>query len=503
MGSLVGDPDARGPIRQRVLLIYANREREPWPVMPIGLSFVAAALKARGHEVSILDLVFCDDWPARIGASIDKHQPQIVGIGIRNIDNVDWSDHRNYLEDIRDGVVAPVRAATQVPIVVGGAAVNIMPHRVLEYLEADFVVHGDGEEASCELFEAYASGRSTHDIRGVIARGDAGGDAGVEPRRVERLAAVHRPRIYSWVDLKPYLRAGTPYPVQTKRGCALDCSFCVYGAIEGSRYRLHTPTAVADEIEGAHHRGVRSFEFTDSMFNIPIQHAIDVCREIAARDLAVRLNTTGVHPVFFTPELMEAMERAGFEEFSFAPDSASPAVLADLGKGFSTQHELIRAAELVRASRLKVMWWFSFGLPGETEETVNETLSFVRDHVRPTDLAFCTVGLRILPKTRLARIAIEEGRLDPDHDMIDAVFYEPEGISLEQILERLLVATTELPNLVLNSEARSFPLLIRIGSVIKRLTRHRKPLWAPIPMANRMRNLGRRALGAVSRGPLG
>ena len=63
MGSVTGDPDACGPIRQRVLLIYANGEREPWPVMPIGLSFVAAALQARGHDVWILDLVFCDDWP--------------------------------------------------------------------------------------------------------------------------------------------------------------------------------------------------------------------------------------------------------------------------------------------------------------------------------------------------------------------------------------------------------------------------------------------------------
>jgi hypothetical protein len=501
MDSVTGDPDACGPIRQRVLLIYANGEREPWPVMPIGMSFVAAALHARGHDVWILDLVFCADWPARIRASIEEHQPQLVGIGIRNIDNVDWSDHRSYLGDIRDRVVAPIRSATQAPIVVGGAAVNIMPRRVLEYLDADYVVHGDGEEASCELVEACGAGRSTHDLRGVIARGDSEA-VRAEPRRVERLAAVHRPKIYSWVDTKPYLRAGTPYPVQTKRGCALDCSFCVYGVIEGSRYRLHTPTAVADEIEGACHRGVRSFEFTDSMFNIPIQHAVDVCREISARDLDVRLNTTGVHPVFFTPELMEAMESAGFEEFSFAPDSASPTVLADLGKGFSSQAELIRAAELVRSSRLKVMWWFSFGLPGETLETVNETLAFVREHLRPTDLAFCTVGLRILPGTRLERVAIQEGRLDPGHDMIEAVFYEPEGISLEQIQERLVAATNELPNLVLNSEARSFPLVIRIGAVIKRLTGHRKPLWAPIPMANRMRNLGRRALGAVSRGLL-
>jgi radical SAM superfamily enzyme YgiQ (UPF0313 family) len=283
--------------------------------------------------------------------------------------------------------------------------------------------------------------------------------------------------------------------VQTKRGCALDCSFCVYGRIEGRRYRLHDPVAIADEIQGAVEDGIWLFEFTDSLFNVPLEHAVAVCASIAGRRLGVSLNTSGVHPAFFTRELAEAMERAGFEELSFAPDSASPTVLSRLGKGFATQDPLVRAAELARSTPMKIVWWFSFGLPGENRETVDETLRFVRDHVRPNDLALCTVGLRILPGTRLEAIAREEGQLEPDHDLLRAVYYQPSGIALEEIQARLTAAAEEMPNVVLNSETRSFPVLIVLGSFIKRWTRHRQPLWAGIPHLNRVRRRVRGLFG--------
>ncbi len=478
---------------RRVLLVYANGEREPWPVMPVGLGFVARALEARGHRVRVVDLVFEDDWPAAVRRAVRDHDPQLIGVGIRNIDNCDWHDHRGYLDRIREQVVEPTREAVLSPIVVGGAAVNIAPRRVLDFLGADAAVHGDGEEAFCELVEEYGSGREPAGVVGVLVRHRGGERGSGDARRVEPLTSARQPELFRWVDPRPYIRAGTPYPVQTKRGCALDCSFCVYGAIEGSRYRLHDPEAVADEIEGGYHHGFRSFEFTDSMFNIPIEHAVAVCRAVAARGLRIGLNTSGVHPGAFTPELLRAMEAAGFEEFSFAPDSASPAVLASLGKGFDSQEPLIRAAGLVKSTRLKVVWWFSFGLPGETAETVAETLAFVRHHVRPSDLALCTVGLRILPGTRLETIAIEEGSLEPDHDPLEAAYYEPTAISLEEILRSLEVASAGLPNLLLNSDTRAFPLIVRLGNLIKRVTRHRQPVWAPIPIVNRVRNLGRRA----------
>jgi len=483
-------PVDRSSIPRRVLLVYANEERQPWPIMPIGLGFVAAALEGRGHHVRLVDLVFEDDWPARLSRALVESAPDIIGISIRNTDNVDWYDNRTYLGRIRDEVVRPLRLSSGVPIVVGGPAVNIMPGRIAEYLGADGAVCGDGEQAMCELVEALPSGSGLPGVRGYIPSGGAGDD--VEPRRIDPLTDVRQPRLFRWVDADRYLRMGSSYPIQSKRGCALKCSFCVYGRIEGRRYRLHDPEAIADEIEEAAAHGIDDFEFTDSIFNIPLEHAVDVCRAIIGRGLRVGLNTSGVHPGHFSAELLDVMTLAGFEQLSFAPDSASSTVLERLGKGYTSPDVLVEAARRVRSSPLKVMWWMTLGLPGESARTIDETLAFVRDHVRPGDLVLCTVGVRILHGTEIARIAIDEGRLDPGTDLLEPVFYEPALISLEEIDRRVREAALELPNLVLNADARSFGPVVRIGTWLKRLTGHRKPIWSPVPLVNRVQHLPRR-----------
>jgi len=475
---------------KRVLLVYANEEREPWPIMPIGLGFVAAALERRGHEVHLVDLVFVEDWSRRLREAVAETDPEVVGVSIRNTDNCDWYDNRTYLDRIRDEVLTPLRGATDALIVVGGPAVNIMPGRVAEYVGADGAVYGDGEHTLCRLVEMWPPSNEPLELEGYIPTGSTG--AAVEPRRIEPLSNIDQPRLFRWVDADRYLRAGSSYPVQTKRGCALKCSLCVYGRIEGSRYRLHDPEAIADEIEAAFKEGILDFEFTDSMFNIPLEHAIDVCRAIINRGLKVGLNTSGVHPGFFSAELMDVMELAGFEQFSFAPDSASPTVLESLGKGYTSADVLVEAADRVRGTRMKVIWWMTLGLPGETAETIDETLSFVREHVRPSDLVLCSVGVRILHGTRLARIAIDEGSLDPTSDLLQPVFYDPVGISLDEIDRRVRAATIGLPNLVLNSEARSFGPVVRLGTWIKRVTGHHQPIWSPVPLVNRLQSLPRR-----------
>ncbi len=71
----------------RVLLISVNRERQPYPVAPLGLCYVAAALRAAHHEPRLLDLCFSDDIRADIEAAVRDFAPQAVGLGLRNLDN--------------------------------------------------------------------------------------------------------------------------------------------------------------------------------------------------------------------------------------------------------------------------------------------------------------------------------------------------------------------------------------------------------------------------------
>ncbi len=477
--------------KRRVLLFYANRERQPWPVMPIGLCHVASALKSWGHEVTIVDLMFERQWSQRVQSEIIRFAPDVIGISVRNIDNVDWFETRTYLTPIRDEVVRPARAVSKAPIIIGGPAVNIAPTRLCAFLDVDYAVYGDGDgEGSIgPLVDALAAGVAPAAIPGVLRGNDDPG----QPNRRPNLEGLVAANIHRWIDVKPYARAGSPYSVQTKRGCAFNCSFCVYGAIEGRAYRLRDPEAIADEIETANREaGVRCFEFTDSVFNHPLGHALDVCKAIIRRKLAITLNTTGVNPRYLTPELLQLMAEAGFEELSLAPDSAAPAVLAELGKGYTSPDVLVKAAQMIRDQKLPVAWWFSFGLPGETARSVEQTLAFIRDQVRPSDLVLATVGLRILPGTRLAATALEEGKLSADQDVLVPVFYEPTGISLADIHKQCTAAGRKLPNFLLSTDTRSLDAFLPIGIMLKRIFRHRQPLWRIVPPVNRLRNLLRR-----------
>src|SRR5262249_21934284 len=162
----------------------------------------------------------------------------------------------------------------------------------------------------------------------------------------------------------------------TKRGCALRCSYCVYNNIEGRKYRLRHPVRIVDEIEEvARGWGVRHVDFVDSTFNLPLSHTLELCEELAARSVRVDLSTMALNPAATTPALLAAMRCAGFANVMCTPESASDTMLASLRKGFR-RDDVIRAASHLRQAGLRTFWFFMLGAPGETIDTVRETLDF-------------------------------------------------------------------------------------------------------------------------------
>lgn len=480
------------PSNKQILLFYSNREKKPWPVMPIGLCYVASALRSRGHAVKLVDLMFVRDVSRTVQTAIKDCPPDIIGISVRNIDNADWYDSGSYLEMIRTEIIKPIRAVSKAPVIAGGPAVNISPRQLVEFLEADCAVYGDGEQACCQLVENWTDPARRPAVAHVVWNerrwGATDKEAAVEPDRLNDINRIEFPRIWEWINLRPYLRAGSPYPVQTKRGCAFDCSYCVYGQIEGRIYRQREPEAVAEEIaELVEKAGIWRFEFTDSVFNHPAGHAEAVCRAIINRKIRASFTTTGVSPISLSSELLELMIQAGFEDYSMSPDSAAERVLKHLGKGCSKPDVLIRAAEVVRSAKLPMIWWFSLGLPGEDRESVEETLQFVKHNVRKSDLAVLSIGIRIYPGSRLARIAETEGQIAADEDLLAPKFYKPRAISLSEIEELVQPAVKKLPNVLLSSEVCGYMPLIMFGNAIKQAFKLRQPLWRAAPLVNRIK----------------
>lgn len=432
----------------RVLLAYTNECLDFLPPPPIGLAYVATATRAAGHQVRFLDLLLGGDPEQRLRDALRDFRPEVVGLSVRNIDNVVHQRLQPFMARL-DDQISLVRAETSAPLVLGGPAVSILGRAALQRLDADYAVAGEGEAAFPALLEALAGRAGLQAVPGLCYR---------DGNQIRRNPDAYQPRfgasgLEDWIDWRDYARHGGTWPIQSKRGCPLKCSYCTYSAVEGLGIRKREPEAVADEIETVTRRWApRCFEFIDSTFNLPPSHAIAVCEAIARRRLGVHLTTMGVNPLGVSRDLLQAMKAAGFRSLMITPEAAHERMLGSMNKGFELAH-VERSARLIRESGMSSMWFFMLGGPGEDAQTVEATVRFAEEHLRGPDcLVLFTTGIRILPDTMLAQQARADGTLPEGADLVEPWFYFSPRISEAQILARIDQAAARNPSIVHASE---------------------------------------------------
>ena len=151
----------------KVLLISANTTNAPHSVYPLGLDYVAGALMPR-HEVRLLDMNRTEG-PELLDAAIRDYAPGLIGISIRNIDNVDALAAKSFLPGY-ERIIRLVRDRTAAPIVLGGSGFSIFPGELMSLFGADFGVVGEGESISL-LVDALEQGADTSGLPGIVIKG--------------------------------------------------------------------------------------------------------------------------------------------------------------------------------------------------------------------------------------------------------------------------------------------------------------------------------------------
>jgi radical SAM superfamily enzyme YgiQ (UPF0313 family) len=395
-------------------------------------------------------------------------RPDVIGVSVRNIDNSDLVALQHYTPEAA-AVLRTLRAAAPgARVLAGGAAFGVAPAQLLDALDLEYAVAGDGERATVALVEALAAGRAPDDIPGLVRRTGEGAVM-TPPGGEAALDTLPPARMHRWVNLAAYERRGGSVPVQTKRGCVFRCIYCTYLNVEGWGYRLRTPELVVDEMEELHRAaGITHFEFVDSTFNAPPRHAAEICEAIVRRRLRVQLDTTNFTPANAPDYLLAAMRRAGFRWLGITAESASDAVLERLQKGFDVAR--VRAvAEDVERAGIGVLWIFLVGGPGETPATLEETLRFAAWRLGRGDAVYLTVGLRIYPGTTLQRIAVAEGVVAQEDPLLVPTFYWSPTLDLERTIARLRVFAAAHPRFMFSADSRSpiLPYLTRLASLLR------------------------------------
>lgn len=424
----------------RILLIATNRHQRLMGRMnaqpaPIGLAYIAGYLDPDRHEVKVLDLMFSDDYLEETERTVREFQPDLIGVSLRNLDNVSYVDPQWTLPATKE-VIDKVRSVTEAPIVCGGPGFSLLPEACFAYLGPDIGVAGDGGESFAQLADALESGETYYNLPGMVYRDAAGSIV----RQGMAYSQFSKPPRFDQLDMARYEKAGFGIGVVTKLGDAFTNS--IIAENNTASWRVLRPIEdVIDEIQDLKERfGLRKIFFIDSGFNVPMTYAKALCRSLMEADLKIHWNSyLAPVPEACDDEVLELMRDAGSGLVIVTNKAREDTERVSLESRLEPLRQVCQRCDKVGINYVISQY---FGEPGETEETVEAKLNFLRE-IEPA-LANLRVGVRIRPDTPTADAAIKEGIIKDENDLISPSFYVAEPVR-DWIVDRLTVEAESNP----------------------------------------------------------
>ncbi len=453
----------------KILLISANVTLSPYPIYPIGVSIVAASLTRAGHEVRQIDFLQQNSSLDAVGSEIREFKPALIGISVRNIDNTNLVHEQYYIQNVKN-IVTRIKKETDVKVLLGGAGFSLMPELILEETGADFGIVGEGEVLAAEFANNAAQG--TYPSRQVI---------GPSPKLPgDKISSA----LYDERLLEFYLHSGNIASIQTKRGCTYKCVYCTYPVLEGAQLRIRDPKAVVDDIVLLRDRfKTKYIFFVDSVFNDDEGAYLAVIAEMERR--GVSIPWTG----FFKPSkglndaVLERMKKTGLVAAEVGADASCDRTLKKMGKSFSF-NDIIECNQLFVRHGIATSHYFMMGGPGETGETVEEGIQNILSLQKCVSFIF--MGIRILPDTPLARLALKEKVIEAGQPLLKPVYYLAPGLDRQWLEERLIKAFEGVRHVVFPPDTydSSLQILHKLG--------YTGPMWdLLLPGRERVRHAGK------------
>ncbi len=335
---------------------------------PLGMAYVCAYLKHAGLNASIID---------GLKENIDN---QRLVLRCNDADVVGIFCMSDFFWDVLD-LTKRLKNEGKI-VVIGGPQATVMPLKTLEYTLADYAVVGEGEETMRQLVCALKEGRNPVNIPGVYSKNTK---EFIARDFFEDLDKIPFPA-WSEIDPKAYplaphgavVKASPVAPVTSSRGCPFSCHFCASPKIWNRKIRYRSAKNVVDEIEMlVREYGVKEIHFEDDNLTLKRSHIQGICEEILSRNIKVYWATpNGIRVDTVSDELLRLMKRSGCYSVAFGIESGSQEILDKIEK--KTDLKIIRSAvEMAYRAGLITQAFIIFGLPGETEKTIQETINMV------------------------------------------------------------------------------------------------------------------------------
>ncbi|PIP07974.1 MAG: B12-binding domain-containing radical SAM protein [Syntrophobacterales bacterium CG23_combo_of_CG06-09_8_20_14_all_48_27] len=405
----------------KVLLVSTNTMMEPYPPYPIGLDYVMNAISPP-HQVKIADMNELKDGDALAGV-LSRYQPDIIGLSIRNIDNIDEANTKTFIGEIRD-LIGIIREHSGGFIVLGGSGFTILPGEFMSRLDADFGIIGEGERLQF-LLQALERNESVSGLPGIVTMDSPV----VFPEPWPR--SFHRSFFRDHSHASFYLKRGGMLNLQTKRGCPFKCIYCTYPHIEGTRFRFAPPGEIAATARMLQDAGAGYIYITDSTFNGSAEQSLEVAAAFKKSGISVPWGGFFT-PLSPSPDYYCILADAGLMHVEFGTEALSNSMLASYRKPFRLE-DVFTSHRLAVAAGLHVAHYLMLGGPGEDEGTLKETLANADELEKAVFFVFG--GVRIYPHTALYDLALKERQIERSRNLLEPAFYWSPALHRETVMD--------------------------------------------------------------------
>lgn len=350
---------------------------------PFFLSIAAAEAQKRGHEVLLLDGVAGNLAQTDFLRKIESFRPGLV---FCETSTPSLSHDKSLWRKIREQNPSAL-------ICGGGTHYRESAENLVQEGSLDFWIKGEYEFAAADLADALDKGLSINKVDGVISRSYE------SPRNahISCLDSLPAP-LFAGLPMLDYADpvCGLPAPTAQSwlsRGCPFACTFCVWPQIVyGDRqHRKRSIRVALDEVEFLiREYGCESFYFDDDTANIGESRMKELAEGVTARGLSKYPWSMMARADIMTPEMIDNLAAAGIYSIKYGVESVSPRLINSCKKATNLE-ALRRTLALTKSAGIKMHLTFTFGIPGETVETIKETIDFALETAPETaQFSVCT-----------------------------------------------------------------------------------------------------------------
>lgn len=404
----------------KILLATPLRNKSDYYVVPpLGLGYLASALRKNGQEVFLLDCAKDRINPQKYRLYLREKNPDVVGFQVLPGDVSDVNKSLKIVkEELRHAIT-----------IIGGPFVTSMSKEVFFLFDnLDYALCGEAEE-SLPLFLDTLNGLAQlkrlfynfNDIPGLIYRKNSK----IVVNTPQFVSDLNRIPFPAWDLIKPQEYPFAPHsvffkrwplaPILISRGCPYNCTFCAASKISGKKIRKRQIGNIMDEIELLYNKfNIRELQIIDDGFMIDSQFVEEFCHNILTKNLDIAWCTSnGVRLDLLNEKLLRLMKKAGLYAVRVGIESGSQRILNEMKKGISLKL-IEEKIDLLNRLDIYTHGYFILGYPEETEQEIEETIRFA------LKLKIQTAGFSLflpLPGTEIYEYLKTKNRLEKlDYD---------------------------------------------------------------------------------------